>query len=734
MHLLWLCVVLAGCEQVFSLERLDAPPDAPLPVERWRTIAGGTTHSCGIRVDQSLWCWGRNDFGQLGLGSLQSDIERNEPAQVGGDLDWESVSIGNETTCAIKTDHSLWCWGRNQYAQVGDGSKETRLTPVAVAGRWLAVSNGWDHTCAIDDERALFCWGANFKKQLGAGTADALVPQRVSGVGSWQRVRAGESSTCGIQTDQSLWCWGSNDLGRLGLGNGAPAEIMIPARVGTDAWTEIAMKSQTVCALRDTGVLRCWGENTHGAIGDRTTAHRNVPTPVDDDRVTDWKAVEVGWDHTCAIRSTGELQCWGRNEHGQLVSDLSRPMRPLPTAVEGGDAPWAALGLGRRHTCAIDTSGELWCAGYAASGALGFGEGSRRTPTVVGGSWERPITGEDATCAYPRGQSVLACWGSNRQGLLGDGAMVDRKAPGPTPTMTQGFTSADLGDHGCAIDPAMRRWCWGANDAGQLGTGVIDAGAKTPVQIGLTLWLQLSSSRSHTCGVTAVGVLECWGRNAERQTGHPGTLADPNAPIPAPNPLADTPWTTVSTGIDFSCGHRSDKVYCWGHNGFGQLGAVSSTTHLPVEVVGLPKVTTLVSGARHTCALSTETGSASCWGWNAYGQLGEGTTASRATPIVLPGTWRMLALGEFHSCGIRADSTLACWGRNHHGQLGDGSTRDQIDPATVGTDTDWVSVALGYRHTCAAKADGQLQCWGANEDGAIGDGTAWRAILERVTR
>lgn len=743
----WLVVIGAvgavGCDRVFGLtipvDAIDAA-DAPPPLEHWRLVSGGDAHTCGIRLDHTLWCWGRNDRGQLGRGTAASELEHPEPVRIGAGADWDQLAVGADTTCAIKLDRTLWCWGRNHTGQVGGGVVSELLPePVQVAGTWTAVAAGASHACAIDDAAKLWCWGHGASGERGDGTGggqpaiDSPTPVAVSGDGTWRQVVVGERSTCGLQTDDSLWCWGSDDHGRLGLGGGGARNV--PTRVGAESWRAVTLRHQSACAIRADGEVRCWGANDHGQLGDGSVVARAVPTAIDDDVTGEWVAVDTGKTHACAIRATGELACWGRNHRGQLASDPDLLARTSPTPVtrvEGVGERWSSLGLGGEHSCAIDTAAQLWCAGLGATGALGTGGGSRLRPTAISTTWERPVAGDDATCAFSRGLQTVACWGHNARGLLADGSTRDQQRP---PILQLGpWTQLDLGDHGCALDPNGAQVCWGPNDLGQLGTNT-SASSTVPTPIfnpGAAAWAMVSASRSHTCAITKSSVLYCWGRNAERQTGKAAAVNDP---VLAPSLLIGTTWKDVGTGIDFSCGLQLDnKAYCWGHSAKGQLGnaGATGTTATPQAVSTAQTFDRIEVGARHACALMGT--SAWCWGWNQGGQLGTGSVSDQNVPLVLSGAWRELSLGEEHSCGIRTDGTLWCWGRNHHGQLGDGTTVSQPVATQVGTETTWTSVSAGLRHTCATTADGTLWCWGGNVSGAIGDGAAWRATLELVTR
>jgi alpha-tubulin suppressor-like RCC1 family protein len=198
---------------------------------------------CGLRDDGSAWCWGVNEDGSLGDGTNDWS---DDPVRVVGDRRWRALSTRQRrggapsgTVCAIDEDDSLWCWGTNDRGQVGDGTRENRNAPIQVGAgrRWASVSAA-DHTCAVDDGGALHCWGGNAWGQLGIGThgedasdqrADELEPVLVSEEVEWREVSVGVEHTCAVARDDSGWCWGH---GRRGiLGNGSEDDSPVPLRL-----------------------------------------------------------------------------------------------------------------------------------------------------------------------------------------------------------------------------------------------------------------------------------------------------------------------------------------------------------------------------------------------------------------------------------------------------------------------------------------------------------------------
>jgi alpha-tubulin suppressor-like RCC1 family protein len=320
----------------------------------WRTVAAGMEYSCGVRDDGSLWCWGRNQRGQLGDGTI---TDRHQPVQIGTATDWRSVSTTNIHTCGIRSDGSLWCWGLNDVAQAsGDGTPTNGvLTPVRVGtDSWKTVRAGRFHTCAIRIDDTLWCWGGNVNGQLGDGTiTERHAPVQV-GSAAWTRLSAGKEHTCGIQADRSLWCWGNNERGQVGIGT-ISAGVLEPTRVGTATdWIRIsaggflgASDSHT-CGIRDGGSLWCWGANGAGQLGDGTDTERPLPVPIGLDT---WRTVSAGGGHTCAIRSDSTLWCWGANGNG-TVGDGTTMSRNAPVQI-GTLARWFIVDASTSHTHAL---------------------------------------------------------------------------------------------------------------------------------------------------------------------------------------------------------------------------------------------------------------------------------------------------------------------------------------------------------------------------------------------
>jgi alpha-tubulin suppressor-like RCC1 family protein len=204
-------------------------------------VAAGAQHACARKINGTLWCWGADGAGQLGLGYGLDQICPNgtmdgmpcrpSPVQVTALTNVVDMAAGDYNTCASKSDGTLWCWGRNDYGQVGDGittgeschyvmckSTPSQLTSMGL--NVLSFSIGMVHACAVKNDGTLWCWGWNGYGQVGDGTINnAPIPVQITPLGSnVLEVSAGDFSTCARKSDGTLWCWGRNDNGQLGDG------------------------------------------------------------------------------------------------------------------------------------------------------------------------------------------------------------------------------------------------------------------------------------------------------------------------------------------------------------------------------------------------------------------------------------------------------------------------------------------------------------------------------------
>ena len=336
------------------------------PNERVIVAAGGR-HSCSINDAGLAQCWGANDQGQLGDGTLADNAG---PATVAGELTFSQVSAGGSHTCGVTRDGDVYCWGNNDRGQLGDATTLQRNTPVRAGanGTFRLVRTGNEHSCALSRAGTVSCWGSNSYGQLG--TDGGLTSSRPADVAAGARFGAlavGRNHTCGITLSGEMYCWGSNNAGQLG--DGTRDDRRVPTRVAAGVkFVSAAAGSQHTCGVAAGGEVYCWGRNNYGQLA-TGAGDRAQPTRVETDVL--FSTVAAGAVHSCARTAAGQVYCWGRNTFGQ-VGDGTTTDRPAPVRVTG-IGPAATVQASGAHTCAATTSGETYCWGYNVEGQIGDG-------------------------------------------------------------------------------------------------------------------------------------------------------------------------------------------------------------------------------------------------------------------------------------------------------------------------------------------------------------------------
>ncbi len=338
-------------------------------------VSSGEKHTCALTDLGGVNCWGNNEHGQLGDGSM---VNSNVPVEVQGLKDVTEIAAGWAHTCALTKSGAVMCWGYNKNGELGNGKTVDSSVPVEVSGFSAgAVSIGTkeDHVCAVTIEGgAVKCWGYNEFGQLGDGThISRSVPVEVQGLtGKAAAVAAGERHTCVLTEAGGVQCWGNNEFGQLGYDQEAFERLtpVIVPELQSGVIGLSAAGGQT-CALRTGGAVLCWGNNKYGQLGDGTSEIRRSPVAIES-LGQGVARVVAGWNHTCAVMGNGEVKCWGWNYYGQL-GDETKAAQSRPVSVRRLMEDAADVALGRTHTCAVTTAGGVKCWGRNESGQLGDG-------------------------------------------------------------------------------------------------------------------------------------------------------------------------------------------------------------------------------------------------------------------------------------------------------------------------------------------------------------------------
>ena len=322
-----------------------------------QTISGGTNWKQGalntivssIKTDGSLWLWADNGSGRLGDNTT---INRSSPVQtVSGGTNWRFVAAGTVHTAAIKTDGSLWLWGANNLNALGDNTAINRSSPVqTISGgtNWRSVNCGDNYTAAIKTDGSLWTWGRNNSGQLGDNTAVVFSKsspvQTISGGTNWRSVGiSGGSSThtVAIKTDGSLWLWGLNNSGNLGDNTAISRSSPVQTISGGTNWKSVGTGTGHTAAIKTDGSLWLWGRNgplIGGQLGDNTVIAKSSPIQTVSGG-TNWKSVTGGTEQTAAIKTDGSLWLWGRNNTSQL-GDNTIINRSSPVQTSLGGTNW----------------------------------------------------------------------------------------------------------------------------------------------------------------------------------------------------------------------------------------------------------------------------------------------------------------------------------------------------------------------------------------------------------
>jgi alpha-tubulin suppressor-like RCC1 family protein len=347
-----------------------APP-APRAVD----IALGKSHSCAVLDSGGVMCWGNNDHKQLGNANLAGS---RRPQLVGGVGDAQAVTAGWAHTCVLSKSGGVRCWGYNKNGELGNGGTDDSAVPVNVTGMSsgvVAIEAGDDHTCAVSDDGIVYCWGFNQYGQLGDGsTTSRSVPVPVQGLAADRiiGIAAGWGHTCALTAEKNVRCWGNDEYGQLGYGQTENYRFSPMDLAGFErSIDQISADGGQSCALTIYNGISCWGNNKYGQLGNGTTDPSAVPT-LAAGLEQGMRSVTAGWNHTCGISLDGGALCWGWNYYGQ-VGDGTKASRTTPVAVYGLDIGVVKISLGRMHTCAVTSGGAVACWGANESGQLGDG-------------------------------------------------------------------------------------------------------------------------------------------------------------------------------------------------------------------------------------------------------------------------------------------------------------------------------------------------------------------------
>jgi alpha-tubulin suppressor-like RCC1 family protein len=357
----------------------------------WAAVSAGGDHTCALKTNGTAYCWGSNEFGQLGT-SQQAVVCGTSthaypcslaPQAVETSLKFASISAGQRHTCGITLDHRAFCWGANdanQVSTVGPGGP----APIETIGAlpWVQISAGYTHTCAVRSDGVLFCWGSNDRGQIGNGTFTTSVGvTRVPVSSPIASVATGQSRTCARTTTGSVLCWGAIWTDTENGLEFTRAQLTPQSVPQAPHMAGLSVGAFTTCGTDLSGAAYCWEANPRGEMGTGTVDGSTIPLPVLGN--LQFVQITAGILQTCGIVTSGAAYCWGDDSFGQLgvsssvlverCSDAALPCATKPVAVVGRQQfTELSTGLGS-HACGVTVKGNLYCWGLDVSGQLGDG-------------------------------------------------------------------------------------------------------------------------------------------------------------------------------------------------------------------------------------------------------------------------------------------------------------------------------------------------------------------------
>lgn len=388
-----------------------ADPTTPAPTTGVVNLAAGSSHTCALRDNGAVRCWGTGDSGRLGYGNELTVGRTNPPWQAGDVPETGTVkqlAAGGAHTCALVSPFTtpitggfVRCWGDNAYGQlgyahtrdIGDGERVGGAGYVQLGGLARRIVAGGQHSCALMDTGRVRCWGRNNYGQLGYGNT-ATEPAVGDDEPAWsfgdvdlngdlaQDIAAGYDHTCALLRNGRVRCWGRNDYGQLGYGNTTPiGDDELPGSVGSidvaGPAVRIRANGYATCALLAVGTVRCWGDNTYGqnGLGDASgwpwhatfRAAPELEVNLGDSALD----IAVGGQHVCALLAGGGVKCWGRGDNGQLgLGNFEHRYAPAtdPIPMDSG----VRIASGAAHTCVLLSTGRVRCWGSNALGQIGY--------------------------------------------------------------------------------------------------------------------------------------------------------------------------------------------------------------------------------------------------------------------------------------------------------------------------------------------------------------------------
>ena len=567
----------------------------------WKEIKTGVFGMAGIRVNGDLYTWGKNEFGELGDNTI---TYRSSPVFIGSGFRKADISCTGASF--IKEDGSLWVTGRSRH-QVYLGNPcygQDKSSPVQVPGNWICASAGDCFVIGIDSNNDMWAWGTNGNGRTGVGLTVGALSCPVQIPGKWDTLSSKTSFSSATKTNGSLYTWGTNCVGQLGIGNtddqSSPIQILGRYKSVSSGFCNITMAIED-CLYEHGKVyiknrMTSVGHNQWGQLGNNNAQHSIDRVNVcNSGNFVTWSS----FDNTAyGLTANGELYGWGRNHFGQVlpIGEVSVCGISTPTQIPGN---WCKFTAGYSAGYGIKEDESLWVWGYDESGQLGTGNTfCYSSPIQIPGSWKCVWAGVDVAAGM-KSDGTVWVWGRNTCGILGLGDVIARSSPVQLPGNWLCVSLIGLSqNHSMGLRTDCTLWVWGHWLWSMFGSGcAAGQSVSSPVQI-------------------------------------PGHYIHINV------------GEHANQAIDTDC-----NLWAWGLGNLGAIGNNSNETNISTPVQ-IPGKWVCVGGTR-TSSFGikdglTPTGGGDLWVWgrNGFGELGLGDTSNRSSPVQIPGKYAWVGSGS----------------------------------------------------------------------------------------
>jgi alpha-tubulin suppressor-like RCC1 family protein len=727
----------------------------------------GANHMCVLTHMLEIYCWGGNSKDQLARDfDKESDFEPGKVisfiALEENGFESESVanefgmlSVGANHNCAISVfDQQIYCWGDNQFGQVGQQylvnySFPTKVEIPNTEEEWfISIEAGNKSSCAITESNRLFCWG-NINHLSDSTEFDDFKPREITGEGppleflevSISPFDAGHSS-CTLEYDEIInrndhacvsvlennilkaFCFGNNEYGQLGDGSNTPSAP--PTKLvevnSNNEYIKVRAGALHSCGLNFNNKIECWGSNFSNILGVNNDSTEIISPEVIDSTHSfiDFDISRNGCGLVEIYERNGEseedatsyiVSCWGPSYYTEETGFHFQDYYLSDFGWEGEETFWSSdnIMVSSNNVCTIDATGLPKCIYFEGEDAITGSFHVSLVPIPFGGVIEEFYLATMGIVFNMSGNTTyVGCLGNDLDCFPSDDAAE----------FIKNYDKLSFGEaFGCGLGYDGKIDCWGMNEMGQLGNTFIDpveiVSNITPIffEDGTPIFVDLISSSSHSCAITDGSEVWCWGSNEQFQS---ASIMEPISATPirvtvdgTENPLGNI--RQLGLGRDFSCAlNHVNELFCWGQNSFNYSMGEPPFYENAKKIPNVPSFSMIDGGGGFLCGID-DNNMVWCWGNSGF--------------LLIPTEKRFkkISVAMDYACGITNEldsenGKIYCWGNNGQGQLGIGiiSNEITIPQKVIGTEeVSFRDLSCHTTYCCAVADDEQLFCWGS---------------------